>query len=353
MLQITILWYALFTFLSGFAQNAEQLFMYRALQGFGFGGEWATGAVLIGEVIRDKYRGRAVGVVQSGWAVGWGAAAIVYTIFFAFLPETIAWRSLFWVGLAPALLVFWIRKYVEEPEIYRASQKTVVSGKIGNLFSIFKPPYLGTTIKVSLMVMGAQGGAYAVLIWLPTYLKTVRALSAIGTGSYLLVHILGAFLGFLCGAYLADAVGRKTTFFISVIGSMIAIVIYLVVPIDNSLVLVLGFPLGFVIYLMFAPMGPFMTELYPTQIRGAGQGFCYNSGRAFGALFPALVGFLADRMSLGYAIAVFSLAAYAIMALALILLPETKGREISDMIKGPLGTVTHDTSAETASSTLT
>jgi MFS family permease len=73
-LQGTILWYALFTFLCGFAQNYDQLFACRALQGFGFGGEWATGAVLIGEVVRSRYRGRAVGIVQSGWAVGWGLA---------------------------------------------------------------------------------------------------------------------------------------------------------------------------------------------------------------------------------------------------------------------------------------
>ena len=72
MLQITILWYSVFTFLCAFAQNFEQLFVLRALHGLGFGGEWAAGAVLMGEVIRDKYRGRGVGIVQTGWADGLG-----------------------------------------------------------------------------------------------------------------------------------------------------------------------------------------------------------------------------------------------------------------------------------------
>ena len=101
-LQITIVWYAFFTFLCGFAQDFTQLFIFRALQGLGFGGEWAAGAVLMGEVIQDRYRGRAVGLVQTGWSIGWGAAALLYTLLIAVLPEEYAWRTLFWIGLAPA-----------------------------------------------------------------------------------------------------------------------------------------------------------------------------------------------------------------------------------------------------------
>ena len=103
-LQFAILWYSVFTFLCGFAQNFEQLFILRALHGFGFGGEWAAGAVLMGEVIRDKYRGRGVGFVQTGAAIGPGAAALVYAGLYAVLPEAIAWRALFVVGILPALL---------------------------------------------------------------------------------------------------------------------------------------------------------------------------------------------------------------------------------------------------------
>jgi MFS family permease len=190
-LQVTILWYAVFTFLCGFAQSFEQLFIFRALQGLGFGGEWAAGAVLMGEVIRDKYRGRAVGIVQTGWSIGWGAAALLYTILIATLPEALAWRALFWIGILPAGLVFWIRRYVEEPEL---NQRRVAPNSVWHIFSALKPPYLDTTWRVSMMVAGAQGGSYALTIWLPTYLKTVRHISSVGTGSYLMVLILGAFL---------------------------------------------------------------------------------------------------------------------------------------------------------------
>jgi MFS family permease len=69
-LQLTILWFSFFTLLCGFAQDGTQLLVFRALMGFGFGGEWVAGAVLMGETVRAQFRGRAVGSVQSGWAVG-------------------------------------------------------------------------------------------------------------------------------------------------------------------------------------------------------------------------------------------------------------------------------------------
>ena len=333
-LQITIVWYAVFTFLCGFAQSFEQLFIFRALQGLGFGGEWAAGAVLMGEVIRDKYRGRAVGIVQTGWSIGWGTAALLYTILIATLPEALAWRALFWIGILPAGLVFWIRRFVEEPEL---NQRRASTAGILHIFSALKPPYLSTTWRVALMVAGAQGGSYALTIWLPTYLKTVRHISSVGTGSYLMVLILGAFFGFLSGAYLADGIGRKATFMVSAIASVALTIIYLFAPISNDWILPVGFLLGYVSLMMFSPMGPFMTELYPTAVRGVGQGFCYNAGRGIGALFPAAVGFLSERLGLGLAIALFSLGAYGLMIVALLLLPETRGRSLASLEQSATG----------------
>jgi MFS family permease len=328
MLQITILWYSIFTFLCAFAQNFEQLFVLRALHGLGFGGEWAAGAVLMGEVIRDRYRGRAVGLVQTGWSIGWGAAALLYTLLIAILPQEYAWRALFWLGLAPAALVFFIRRYVEEPELRRDHARPT---GFMHIFSALKPPYLSVTWRVVMMVAGAQGGSYALGVWLPTYLKTVRGISAVGTGGYTLVLILGAFFGFVTGAYLSDGIGRKRTFLLSAFASVVLTLVYLFAPLSNDWFLPAGFILGYVSLIMFSPMGPFMTELYPTAVRGVGQGFCYNAGRGIGALFPALVGFLAAKVGLTVAIAIFSLSAYGIMIVALLLLPETRGRSLASL----------------------
>src|SRR5947209_16783615 len=118
-LQITIAWFAVFTFLCGFAQSYAQLFILRALMGLGFGGEWAAAAVLIGEVIRPEHRGKAVGAMQSGWAIGWGIAALLATAFFTIFPQDIAWRALFWAVLTPVLRVFFLRRFVDGPSIFR------------------------------------------------------------------------------------------------------------------------------------------------------------------------------------------------------------------------------------------
>jgi MFS family permease len=158
--------------------------LLRAAHGLGFGGEWAAGAVLMGEVIRDKYRGRGVGIVQTGWAVGWGASALIYIALYAFLPEAIAWRFLFAIGLLPAIFVIWVRRHIDKPEIFRDRQRTRLPVGVGHLFSAFYGPYLWTTVKVTLMVAGVQGGGYALLIWMPTYLRTVRGLSATGSGGF-------------------------------------------------------------------------------------------------------------------------------------------------------------------------
>ncbi|HLY46047.1 MAG TPA: MFS transporter [Stellaceae bacterium] len=331
MLQITILWYSLFTFLCAFAQNFEQLFILRALHGFGFGGEWAAGAVLMGEVIRDKYRGRGVGIVQTGWAVGWGASALVYTAVYWLLPETLAWRVLFGIGLFPAVFVFWIRRHIEEPAIFHATRAERPPVGLSHLFSAFRPPHLWTTVKVSLMVAGAQGGGYAIGIWMPTYLRTVRHLSATSTGGFLLVQILGALFGFLLGSYLSDAIGRRATFLWSAILSFVFILLYMFVPMGNAALLVAGIPLNIALLMKFPPMGPFMTELFPTELRGNAQGFCYNSGRALGAVFPAAVGYVSQSLPLGTTIAIFSATAAGLMIVMLMLLPETRGRRLDTL----------------------
>ena len=329
-LQIAILWFAAFTFLSGLAQNFEQLFAARALMGLGFGGEWAAGAVLLGEVIRPEHRGKALGMMQAGWAVGWGTAALLYAFFFSVLPAETAWRVLFLVGIAPALLVFFVRRYVEEPAVYLETRsKLAAQGDKPSALEIFRPPLLRVTVLGGLMGTGAQGGYYAVTTWLPTFLRTERKLSVLDSAGYLAVSIAGAFCGYLAGGYLADKIGRRLTFLVFAIGAGVVAVTYTMVPFGDAAMLVLGFPLGFFSSGVFSAMGPFFTEHFPTRVRGVGQGFAYNVGRATGALFPTLVGLLSARIPLGEAIGLFAGLAYATMAIAAFLLPETRGKVLA------------------------
>jgi MFS family permease len=327
-LQITIAWFAFFTFLSGFTHSFEQLLITRSLQGLGFGGEWAVGSVLIGEIIRPEHRGKAVGTVQSGWAIGWGVAAVLFTVFFSVLPEDLAWRALFWIGVLPAVLIFYIRKNVQEPDVSAATRERVQQ-EGGSFLEIFSPALMRTTVLASLMTTGMQGGYYAVTTWLPTYLKTERGLSVINTGGYLGVIIAGSFMGYLVSAYLADYLGRRNTFFVFALSSACIAAAYTLMPISDAAMLLLGFPLGFFVSGNFSGVGAFLTELYPSRMRGSGQGFSYNFGRAVGALFPTLVGFVSAKMNLSTAIGIFSGIAFLVVIFAVSMLPETRGKELA------------------------
>jgi MFS family permease len=326
-LQISIAWFAVWTFICGLAQNFEQLFAARTIMGLGFGGEWAAGAVLLAETIRPEHRGKALGTMQASWAVGWALAALSAAILFSVLPQQLAWRGLFFVGLLPGILVFFVRRLVQEPEIYTRNKAALAAaGDRPSVLEIFRPLLLRTTVLGGLLGTGAQGGYAAVTVWLPTYLRTERHLSVLNTSGYLAVLIFGSFCGYLTGAYLADRIGRRLTFLVFAIGATLVVIGYTTAPFGDAAMLVLGFPLGFFASGVFSAQGSFYAEQFPTRVRGIGQGFTYNVGRAVGALFPALVGFLAVRLTLGGAIGIFAASAFAVMAVAAFLLPETRGK---------------------------
>ncbi|MDX2540655.1 MFS transporter [Streptomyces sp. WI04-05B] len=331
-LMITVITYAVFTVACGFAPNYETLLVFRALQGLGFGGEWAVGAILVAEYASPKHRGRTLGAIQSSWAVGWGLAVIVYTVVFSFLDDDLAWRVMFWTGALPALLVIWVRRSVHDAP--RAVAEREGNPKKGSFTEIFRPGtpespgLLRVTIFAALLSTGVQGGYYTLATWVPTYLKTERGLSVVGTGTYLTFLISGAFIGYLTGGYLTDRIGRRRNIWLFAVLSALCILAYANIPNgSNTLLLVLGFPLGFCMSAIFSGFGSYLSELYPTAVRGTGQGFTYNTGRAVGAVFPTTVGFLADSWGVGGAL-VFGAIGYGIAALALLGLPETLGKEL-------------------------
>jgi MFS family permease len=328
MLQITIAWFAGFTFLQGLSAGFTWLLVARSLQGLGFGGEWAAGSVLAAEVIRSEHRGKAVGAVQSSWSIGWGIAALLATLFFQVMPQEFAWRALFFVGILPALLISFVRRSVPEPEIYAEQGRTQ---RRGDPLAIFGRTVIRRTALGALLAVGAQGGYYAITTWLPTFLQKERGLTILSSGGYLAVIIVGSFVGYLVSAYLSDLIGRRSNFILFAICSVLVVVTYTEIPINDSFMLLLGFPLGFFASGVFSGMGAFFTELFPTEIRGSAQGFCYNFGRGLAAGFPLLVGLLSARLPLGQAIGIYAAGAYLLMVIAAIALPETRGKNLREI----------------------
>jgi MFS family permease len=335
-LQWTVAWFAVFTCLSGFTHTYAELLCTRALQGFGFGGEWAVGSVLVAETIDARHRGKAVGLVQSSWAVGWAAAAIAYWGVYALVPAATAWKIIFWVGIAPALLVVYLRRKVQESDLYLSSQRARSSRHADpratrrEALAILGSPLLRTTLLASTLCCGMMGAYYSVTTWLPTYLAKERHLSVTGTSGYLLVLIGGSFCGYLVGAWLSDALGRRRCFMLYAACGALLVVAYTYTPITDAQMLALGFPLGFFLSGIFSGMGAFLAELYPSAVRGSGQGFCYSLGRAVGAFFPAIIGQWSARSSLGACIGVMTATGYALVIAAAWTLPETHGRTLAE-----------------------
>jgi MFS family permease len=327
-LQLTVLWFTAFTFLSGFTHSYGQLLFTRAMQGFGFGGEWSVGSVLVAETIEARHRGKAAGIVQSSWSVGWAAAALAFWAVNILLPPELGWRVLFWMGILPALLIIYIRRNVKEPPIYlslRARQRTATAPRATDFLAIFRPPLLRNTFWATMLATGMLAAYYSVTTWLPTFLETERHLSVTGRTGYLLMLITGSLAGYLASAWLSDAVGRRRGFIVFAVCGAALILLYTRMPVSGGMLLI-GFPLGFFVLGIFSGMGACFAELFPGEVRGSGQGFCYSTGRAIGAACPALIGLWSGHVALGQSISLMTVGAYSLVVIAAWALPETRGR---------------------------
>lgn len=333
-LQVTILWFSFFSFASGFAQNYDQLLVIRVLQGLGFGAEWAVGAVLLGEMIHPKHRGKALGTVQSGAAIGSAIAALLAGPVVAALPADYGWRIVLWLGLAPAALVFFVRRGSDDSAVFKeAKARADLEGRRPKLTAIFGPRLLRTTIFASLLAVGAQGAGFAVSNYLTTFLMNERGLTATVAGICVMFNSAGGFFGFLVNAYLSDRIGRRMVFRLFGLGFIVTSSMYLFAPLGSATSLLIPFGLiyGFFQFGIYASFGPYFTELFPTEVRGTGQAFAYNFGRAASALFILGVALLAQHIPLSAAMAVLAIAAICCAVVATFFLPETAGRALTSI----------------------
>jgi MFS family permease len=327
-LQWVVLWFAFFSLLCGFARTPNELLILRGLQGFGFGGEWAVGAALVTEMVAANRRGRVMGFVQSGWSIGWGVAVLLVSGILAIAPEQDAWRIVMWAGFAPAVLVFYIRHRLPESEAFT---KAMSEARVRpSPMAIFSPRLRLGTMLGCLMTIGLQGGYFAVQTWLPTYLRLERHFTISHAALDMAVVILGSFTGNVSHGYLSDKIGRRPAFVGYALGAAVTVLVYMIVPFEHLGLLLMAYPLGFFTSGVYGGVGAILAELYPTLVRANGQGFTYNFGRGFGALFPSLVGGLSGALGLGVAIAVLASAAYALAALAVCLMPKNQNVESYD-----------------------
>jgi MFS family permease len=288
------------------------------------GAEWSAGAVLVAETFPPVYRARAVGVMQSGWALGYLLAAGMS----AWLLPRYGWRVLFLSGLFPAFIAMIFRRNLEEPEIWLAGKSEVKPP----IRAIFQGDLLRRTVLGSALGTAVLFAYWGLFTWIPGFLSASRArggagLSIVQTSGFVVPMQLGAFAGYVLFGFLADAIGRRRAFCLYVVGAALLTPIYGATR-DERILLALGPAIGFLGTGFFSLFGTMLAELYPTALRGAGQGFVYNIGRGLSSLAPFTVGFFADRWGIGASLALNS--AFFLLGAALIFtLPETKEVDLS------------------------
>jgi MFS family permease len=296
---------------------------WRALIGIGLGAEWSAGAVLVAETWPAEHRAKAVGIMQSGWALGYVLAAGMTAVI---LPRW-GWRALFMAGVLPALLALVIRRHVDEPAIWRhrATDTRV------RLTEVFEGALRRRTVLASILATCVLFAYWGLFTWIPGFLSAPPAnggagLTIVRTSGFVVPMQLGAFAGYVAFGWLADKLGRRPAFVVYVLAAAILVPVYGATR-DPKTLLALGPAIGFFGTGFFSLFGAMLSELYPTRARGAGLGFVYNIGRGCSALAPWTVGFFADRYGIGSSLALNS-AFFALGAILIFTLPETRQSEL-------------------------
>lgn len=321
-LTLSILVYSFAT--AGLASSSAlwQLMMWRALVGFGMGGEWSAGSVLVAESWPSEHRAKAMGIMQSGWAIG----AIIAAGLAALVLGRFGWRVLFLIGALPALLTFVIRRNVEEPKIWR--ERTEPS----RFSEMFSPAYRRLTIVATLVASSVLVALWGMISWLPAFLATPvekggPGLTITKSAAWVIPVQIGAFFGYVTFGWIADKIGRRLAFTIFMIAATAVVPLFAFYARTTITLLIIGPLVGYFAYGYFSVFGAMLAELFPTRFRASAQGFCYNAGRLASAAAPLAIGAAATRHGLGTAIAVDALF-FAVGGALIWLLPETKGAEL-------------------------
>jgi MFS family permease len=327
-LRASVLIYSVFTAACGLASTVPMLAVFRVFLGLGMGGEWSSGAALVTETWPAEHRGKAMGFVQSFWAVGYALAALVTAVV---LPIG-GWRAVFFVGVLPALLIFWIQKKVEEPALWKEHRQATSAGTAtSGVRGVVRGRLLGITTAVTIMNAFTLFAWWGFNTWIPGYLSLSQNQGGIGLSSWMTSSLVffmqfGMWLGYLTFGYICDSVGRKKTYIVYLTAAAVFIVLYANVS-RPLLLFLLGPFVAFFGTGYFSGFGALTAELYPTRVRATLQGFTYNIGRVVSAIAPLAIGTLAQERGFGTA---FLLAAGAFLAAAAMwaFIPETRGRAL-------------------------
>ncbi|CAM5548916.1 MFS transporter [Eoetvoesiella caeni] len=318
----TIVLFAVFTGLCAFAQGYWDLLVYRTIAGIGLGGEFGIGMALAAEAWPARHRARVSSYVALGWQAGVLAAALVTP----FLLPHIGWRGMFLVGVIPALVAWFVRSHLHEPEVFVRSIEN--KGK-SRAFKLLVKDAKTTKVSVGIAILCSvqNFGYYGIMIWMPSYLAKQMGFNLTKSAMWTSVTIIGMAIGIWVFGHLADRIGRKPSFLLFQAGAVVMVLVYSQLT-DPITMLWAGALMGVFVNGMLGGYGALMSEAYPTEARATAQNTLFNIGRAVGGFGPVVVGGLAVMYSFQTAIALLA-AIYVIDMIATIfLIPELKGVEL-------------------------
>jgi MFS family permease len=337
-LMASILTYSVCSFASGLATSVAMLAAARFVLGLGMGGEWNTGATLVAETWPTEFRAKAISMVQSSWAIGFAAAALIAGP----VARYYGWRAVFFVGILPALLTLWIRRGVPESKMWEERKLTEAKlplaigdlhNSIETSFSvIFRAPYAKHTFALLLFNFFGMFAWWGLFTWIPPYLSLPvlqggRGFSVMGTTTLLVVlNLFGMFPGYASFGWAADHLGRRKAFIIYSLAAAFLIPLYALAH-SPAVLMVLGTIVAFFGTGLFSGSGIIGSEIFPTSLRARGLGFTYNGARTMSSVAPLVIGRIGQTKGLGWAFCLCA-AGYLLAALMATRLPETKGKPL-------------------------
>ena len=320
----TIVLFAVFTGLCAFAQGYWDLLIFRTIAGIGLGGEFGIGMALAAEAWPAQHRAKATSYVAIGWQIGVLAAAILTPLL---LPH-IGWRGMFMVGVIPALVAWIFRSRLHEPKIFVQAQENREDSRNNSFKLLVKDlKTTKTSIGVTILTSVQNFGYYGIMIWLPNFLSKQLGFSLTKSGLWTAITVCGMLVGIWVFGRLADRIGRKPTFILFQVGSVISILVYSQLS-DPTIMLFAGAVLGASVNGMMGGYGALMAEAYPTAARATAQNVLFNIGRAVGGFSPLVVGMIISAYSYQVAIAFLAIIYVVDLLATIFLIPELKGKEL-------------------------
>ena len=333
-LMIAIAWFSVCNLLAGISPAFWFLFLFRALLGIGMGAEWPVGAALAMETWPQRSRGLMGGLLQSSWGLG----ALLSSAAFGALYSSIGWRGLLIIGVVPALLIFYVQRYVKEPAVWVENRRLQLAQKREvklPLLNMFKRGMLGNTLNACWWMASGFVIGYSIGGLFPTYLEKDLHLSpSMVAAPIMLQSVLFFVSGFFWG-WVADRIGRRWAMILPALCGLPIIPLYLFTHNYTMIVIFFGLQGLFAAGGIFGQNPSYLAERFPTEVRATAAGFCYHQGAIFGGIVVPVIAYFAVNWHLGFAIPMFCGTVIGLISfiVALLLGPETKGKAlVSDVI---------------------